>query len=335
MLDTAPASSPRLPRGTRRTDVLDQIGEQQQVVNAKSGPLSTDDLDRVPLADARPLRRQRPQAAALTVEVDSLPTPVAAVLEELKRRNTGSSSIRERKLRVNEYSKKRREAFEDASRAAWNNVPIDSIRLMSELDQRMAADAYVVSEIVTNDRFIRQHLSFDHTRPFDRRRRNFDTVSGVLGWGLAASIGVKIGNPRKEVWCLTGDGSLNFGNQALWSAVRYEVPIGIIVFNNGQYQANRLNQNRYKGRMLETGKYIGVDLGHPDISYVSMAKTYGLEGERIDKPGKIAAALQRCQRAMHDGRPYLVDVRIGNRGAGSDSDWYDFFSIARNEVRSS
>ena len=267
--------------------------------------------------------------------IASIKSTSAAVLEELKRRNTNSSAIRDRKLRVNEYSEKRRHALDDAAKAVWNNVPIDSARLMSELDQRMAADAYVVSEIVTNDRFIRQHLTFDHTRPFDQRRRNFDTVSGVLGWGLAASIGVKIGNPEKEVWCLTGDGSLNFGNQALWSAVRYEVPIGIVVFNNGQYQANRLNQNRYKGRMLETGKYIGVDLGHPDISYVSMAETYGLGGERVEKPADLAAALKRCQQAMLEGRPYLVDVRIATWAKGSDSSWYDFFSVARREARKS
>jgi hypothetical protein len=83
LLDTAPGSSLRLP-GRTRTDALDQIGEQKQIVNAESGPLSTDDLDRIPLADARPLRRQRPQAADLIVEVDPLPTPVATVLEELE-----------------------------------------------------------------------------------------------------------------------------------------------------------------------------------------------------------------------------------------------------------
>ena len=267
--------------------------------------------------------------------IASIKSTSAAVLEELRRRKTNSSAIQARQRWVNEYSQKRRAALDDAAKIARNNVPIDSSRLMSELDRRMAADAYVVSEIVTSDRVIRQHLTFDHTRPFEQRRRNFDTVSGVLGWGLAASIGVKIGNPEKEVWCLTGDGSLNFGSQALWSAVRYEVPIGIIVFNNGQYQANRLNQNLYKGRMLDTGKYIGVDLGHPDISYVSMANAYAMEGERVDKPGEIAAALQRCRNAMGDGRPYLIDVRIGSWGEGSDSGWYDFFSIARNEVRKS
>jgi benzoylformate decarboxylase len=267
--------------------------------------------------------------------IASIKATSAAVLQELRRRNTNSSAIRDRQQWVHEYSAKRRRSLEEAAKGEWNSVPISSSRLMSELDRRMESDAYIVSEIVSNDKFIRRHIKFDHTRPFEQRRRNFDTVSGVLGWGLAASIGVKMGNPGKEVWCLTGDGSLNFGSQALWSAVRYEVPIGIIVFNNGQYQANRLNQNRYKGRMLQTGKYIGVNLGHPDISYVKMAETYGLEGERVDEPGDLAAALQRCQHAMREGRPYLIDVRIGTWDAGSDSTWFDFFSIGRNEPRQS
>ncbi len=265
--------------------------------------------------------------------IASIKSTSAAVLEELKRRNTNSSAIRERRQWVEEYSTAHRLSVERAAKLEWDSVPIASSRLMSELDRRMQPDACIVSEIVTNDMFIHRHLRFDHTRPFENRRRNFDTVSGVLGWGVAASIGVKIGNPDKEVWCLTGDGSLNFGSQALWSAVRYEVPVGIIVFNNGEYQANRLNQNLYQGRMRQTGKYIGVNLGHPDISYVRMAETYGMEGERVVRPADITAALKRCQHAMRDGRPYLVDVRLGSWGVGSDSNWYDFFSIARNEPR--
>ncbi len=260
--------------------------------------------------------------------IASIKSTAAAVLAELKRRDAGSSAIRDRKRWIQEYSANRQEAIKKEAKAEWNREPIAASRLMAELDRRMPADAYIVSEIVTSDKYIRRHLLFDHTRPFEQRRRNFDTVSGVLGWGLAASIGVKMGNPHKEVWCLSGDGSLNFGSQALWTAVRYEVPIGIIVFNNGQYQANRLNQNLYQGRMRQTGKYIGVNLGHPDISYVKMAESYGLEGERVTKPGDLAAALQRCQKAMHEGRPWLVDVRVGTWGIGSESGWYDFFSIA-------
>jgi len=267
--------------------------------------------------------------------IASIKSTSAAVLEALQRRDTNTSAIQDRKRWLQDYSTKRQRAIDANAKTEWDNSPISSSRLLAELDRRMADDAYIVSEIVSNDKFIRRHVRFDHTRPFADRRRNFDTVSGILGWGVAASIGVNMGNPDKEVWCLTGDGALNFGSQALWSAVRYEVPIGIIVFNNGEYQANRQNQNRYKGRMLDTGKYIGVNLGHPNVSYVKMADAYGMEGERVEEPGDLAAALQRCQRAMHDGRPFLLDVKIESWGAGSDSDWYDFFSIAKNEKRSS
>jgi len=260
--------------------------------------------------------------------IASIKSTSAAVLEELQRRRTDSSAIRARLQWIEEYTAKRKRSIDEAAQSTWNDQPIASARLMTELDRAMAEDAYIVSEIVSNDRYIRQYLSFDHGQEFAARRRNFDTVSGVLGWGVAASIGVKMGNPGKEVWCLSGDGSLNFGSQAMWSAVRYEVPIGIVVFNNGQYQANRLNQNLYQGRMLATGKYIGVNLGHPDISYVRMAEAYGMEGERVEQPGALAAALRRCRDAMGEGRPYLVDVGVGTWGAGHDSAWYDHFAIA-------
>ena len=146
---------------------------------------------------------------------------------------------------------------------------------------------------------------------------------------------MKIGNPQKEVWCLTGDGAFNFGSQALWSATRYEVPIGFIVFNNGEYQANRMNSARYQRRMAATGKFFGVNLRHPDINYVSMADAYGIEGERVENPAGLAGAIQRCKRAMAAGRPHLVDVVIERRFPGKESDWYEFFSVARNIPRQS
>ena len=200
---------------------------------------------------------------------------------------------------------------------------------MIELDRAMDDKAYIVSEVITSDDHMRKYLTYDHKVPQKERRQSFDTTSGVLGWGLAAAIGTKIGNPTKEVWCLTGDGCFNFGSQALWSAARYEVPIGIVVFNNGQYQANRLNQNRSGGhRMKATGKYIGVNLGHPDIDYTALCAAYGIQAERVMEPVDIKPALERCRKTMQSGRPYVVDVRIAKRFEGKDSDWYDFFSVA-------
>ncbi len=85
----------------------------------------------------------------------------------------------------------------------------------------------------------------------------------------------------------------------------------------------------YKGRIFESGKYIGSNLRHPDIDYVKMAGAYDIEGERVSDPERLGAALARCKRAIQDGRPYLVDVRIKRYFEGNDSESYDFYSVAR------
>jgi benzoylformate decarboxylase len=270
-----------------------------------------------------------------TAAIADIKTTAAEVLRELQQRNLKTSAIKARTQWISEYRAKRLQQIDEYEKTRWDDSPISLPRLFRELDRQMAPDADVVTEVVSSDDHIRRYLTFDHERPVQERRRNFDTTGGILGWGCSAAVGVAIGNPQKEVWCLTGDGSFNFGCQALWSASRYEAPIGFVVFNNGQYQANRLNMARYKGRMFETNKYLGVQLGHPDIKYVSIADAYGIEAERIEDPQALAAAIGRCKRAMADGRPYLLDIIIERRFDGADSEYYDFFSVARNIPRQS
>jgi len=267
--------------------------------------------------------------------VASIKTTAGLVLQELVRRQPDSSAVRARRAWLKEYTDGRRASFEAAAREEWDRRPIATSRLMLELDRVVASDAELVSELITSDIFPRRYLRFDHTVAPEERRRQHYTTSGILGWGVAAAIGTKIGNPNREVWCLTGDGSFNFGCQGLWSAARYEVPIGVVIFNNGQYQANRQNQNLYGGRIYETGRYVGVNLGHPDIDHVKLAGGYGVEGERVDEPGDLRAALSRCKQAMSEGRPYLVDVKIEKRFEGKESDWHDFYSVARGRGRTS
>ena len=281
------------------------------------------------LADADVGRNYPVDVAAIA----SIKTTTALVLEELQTRKLDASAISERQQWLSAYTQSQRESFQKVAEDEWSESPIAPSRLMIELDRVMEPNAEVVSELIMSDAYPRRYLNFDHTKPPAERRRQYYTTSGILGWGVAAAIGTKIGNPDKEVWCLTGDGCFNFGSQALWSATRYEVPIGVVIFNNGEYQANRFGQNNYKGRIHKTGKYIGVNLRHPDIDYVKMAGAYDIEGESVSDPKKLAAALARCKSAMQDGRPYLVDVRIKRYFDGADTDWHDFYSVARGIPR--
>ena len=115
-----------------------------------------------------------------------------------------------------------------------------------------------------------RNLDIDHTRT--ERRRNLATSGGVLGWGVPAAVGAHIGRQDRECWALVGDGCFQFGLHGLWTAARYEVPVGIVIWNNGQYQANRRFLHAYGGRAAETGKDIGCNLASPEIDNVALAK---------------------------------------------------------------
>jgi benzoylformate decarboxylase len=253
----------------------------------------------------------------------------AAVLDLLKTRNLDTSSIRARKQWMQSYAEHRRARLAEALRKEFDRSPIALSRLFSELDAVMSSDARLVQEMVTSLDQAQNYLTIDCATPYAQRRRAFGTTSGILGWGIPAAIGVAIGSPGKEVWCVSGDGSFNFGLQGLWSASRYDAPIAYVILNNGQYQANRLTMSRYPGRMVESGQFAGMSLGHPDIDYVAIAKGYGIEAEAVSNPADLAAALRRAKQAINDGRPYLLDVKIETRFGSFDSEWFDHFSIAK------
>lgn len=260
--------------------------------------------------------------------VASVKATAIAVLAELKTREISGQDD----SWVHEYTNARRAMLDEKAATEHDWGPISTSRLMLELDAGVADNALIATELILSKYHFWDYFKIDHSKPFNERRYNYATNSGVLGWGLSASIGVKMGRPDRETWCFTGDGAFNFGSQALWSASRYDVPIGIVIFNNGEYAANRKAQNFYRGRSSETGNYIGVNLKHPDIDYSKMAESYDIKGERVDNPDDLAAAIARCRAEMANGRPYVLDVRIERFGQGMDSEYYDYFSVAEQDT---
>jgi thiamine pyrophosphate-dependent acetolactate synthase large subunit-like protein len=258
----------------------------------------------------------------------NIKTTAVAVLEALRARDSDTPLIRERRKRMHAYAETRRRRLADELARDADKSPIALSRLFSELDQVMSSDARIVQEMVTALDQAQNYLTIDGNAAYEDRRRAFGTTSGVLGWGLPAAIGIAIGSPGKEVWCVCGDGGFNFAVQALWSAARYEAPVACVILNNGQYQANRMNMAKYPGSMLKTGKYPGVSLRHPEIDYVSLGLGYGVKGETVAEPTRLADALRRAKASIAEGRPYLVDVAIETRFGSFDAEWYDHFSIA-------
>lgn len=281
--------------------------------------------------DATEIGRTYPVDLAVMADIKSTATQV---LEELKKRSLSSMVVEDRRRKVTEYHQSRRERLDGNAEKVWNKRPISTERLAVELNRRMDPDAIVVSELITSEPQLPNYLDIEH-RQGAARRKNLTASGGVLGWCVAAAVGAKIGQPDRQVLALLGDGSFQFGPQALWTASRYEIPVGIVIWNNGQYQANRKFLHLYGGRAAETGKYIGCQLGAPEIDNVSLAKAYNVEAERVEEPDELGNAIDRCLKAIGAGRPYLVDVAVERLFGGADSTWYDFFSVAKGQPRKS
>ena len=113
-----------------------------------------------------------------------------------------------------------------------------------------------------------------------------------------------------------------------WTQARYEIPVLTVVSNNRNYQTVRGAYYRYGGKMAETDRYTGMYLGDPDISFVELAKSQGVAGEKVNESSELEAALKRGVEATREGRPYVVDVETARYGGGAESEWHDKFSLA-------
>ena len=148
-----------------------------------------------------------------------------------------------------------------------------------------------------------------------------------LGWGLGAATGAKLAVPDRPVVCSIGDGAVMYQASAFWSQARYGVPVLTVVWNNRNYQTVRGGFHRYNGQMAATGKYAGMYLGDPDIDFVQLAASQGVQGERATDPAELEAALKRGVQATRGGEPYVVEAMIRRIGAGAESTWHEGFKL--------
>jgi acetolactate synthase-1/2/3 large subunit len=135
---------------------------------------------------------------------------------------------------------------------------------------------------------------------YRRFRTQLAPTSGAMGYGLPAAVAAKAVHPERVVVCFAGDGCFLMNGQELATAVQHDLPIIVLVVNNGMYGTIRMHQEReYPGRT------IGTDLANPD--FAALARAYGAVGETIEHTVDFAPAFER---ALASGRPALLELRL-------------------------
>ena len=125
---------------------------------------------------------------------------------------------------------------------------------------------------------------------------------GTMGFGLPAAMGAAIGRPDRDVVVVSGDGSIQMCIQELGTIAAEQLPVKIVVLNNGY-----LGMVRQWQEMFYKGRYKEVDLrpGMPD--FVRLAEAYGIAGLRADRLSDVEAAMAWAKG--HPG-PVFLDVRV-------------------------
>jgi acetolactate synthase I/II/III large subunit len=218
--------------------------------------------------------------------INAAPTAFAAALEGLQP--------------PNEVSWKGEAAAAHADFLAWTDTPtavpgpINLGEIVVALRDKLPADAVICNGAgnfsIWVHRYTRYRCYGGELAP----------ISGSMGYGVPAAIGMKRLAPERTVVAFAGDGDFLMTGQEFATAVQYDLPIIIVVVDNGMYGTIRMHQERhYPGRVVATG------LKNPD--FAAYARAFGGYGATVEKTADFFPAFEAAQRS---GKPAILHLKV-------------------------
>ena len=157
------------------------------------------------------------------------------------------------------------------------------------------SDAYITSDVGQHQMWAAQYYRFEEPR----RWINSGGL-GTMGVGLPYAMGIKLAKPQADVFCITGDGSVQMNIQELSTCMQYKTPVKIISLNNRYLgMVRQWQQIDYGGRYAHS--YMEA---LPD--FVKLAEAYGHVGMKIERPSDVEGALREAIRLKD--RTVFLDI---------------------------
>jgi len=192
---------------------------------------------------------------------------------------------------INEWRRKDCLAYKKSTEVIKPQAVIESLWEMTKDN-----DVYITSDVGQHQMWAAQYFRFAQPR----RWINSGGL-GTMGVGLPYAMGIKLAKPDADVFCITGEGSIQMCIQELSTCLQYQTPVKIISLNNRYLgMVRQWQQLDYQGRYSHS--YMDA---LPD--FVKLAEAYGHVGIRVTRPEDVDGALREAI-ALKD-RTVFLDIQ--------------------------
>ena len=221
---------------------------------------------------------------------------IGNLMTETSRQTAAQRAATLRQAKAEAQQRLRAQAAEEESK-----TPMSALAMNHVIATTVPEDICIVDESLTSDVALRNLLPRRHPRDY------FGLKGGGIGWGLPATVGAALARRNQPVLGLIGDGSAMYSIQALWTAARYGLRSIFVICNNGQYLILKRRLHAYDGPAAKAQQYVGIDLVHPAIQFVDLARSLGVHGVRAEGAADFRQALNE---ALQRPGPTLIDAAI-------------------------
>ena len=176
-----------------------------------------------------------------------------------------------------------------------DQVEMEPREALRELEKAMPEDAMVSTDIGNICSVSNSYLRFKQPRSF------FAAMAfGNCGYAFPAAMGAKIGAPERPAVAYVGDGAWGMSLNEMMTCVRENIPVVAVVFNNGQWGAEKKNQVDFY-----SDRFVGTNLTNP--SFAEISKTMGGEGLRVTRAEEVGPALTQL---LASNRPGVLEIAV-------------------------
>jgi len=217
------------------------------------------------------------------------------ILSNLKEMEPACRKNTEERLGAANKAKQEWEAELDSWSVSVEGEAMAPRHALRMLEQAMPKDAMVATDIGNICSVSNSYLRFDKPGSF------FAAMSfGNCGYAFPTAMGAKMACPDRPAIGYVGDGAWGMSMAEVMTCVRENIPAIAVVFNNGQWGAEKKNQVDFYDN-----RYVGTNLQNPD--FAEIARAMGAEGIRVSKPEDIGGALNTL---IASGRPGVLQIDV-------------------------